>query len=242
MPNARYRDEQELLLAVLRKAQGDFGTVLAEVQQAAQTRNKKDNGVLLHESWMLSMHRAFVAAYNQDSRRITVFAKPLKSEPGLPLAKTPYNHGEFVFDLAVIEMRTEDAPYHRVHNQPTKVEVVSRHLWQVESEIANDATKLSEDLGKLAGGVAPCKLLVTLIPRQKDGGTAWRTFIERAAQSVCGQLYVAMMPSYGSKQGSEIWRKSAPEIQVYRLHEAQTLQLLASLPARTATPVIGSGE
>ena len=37
----------------------------------------------------------------------------------------------------------------------------------------NDATKLSEDLGKLAGGAAPCKLLVTLIPQTQDDGAAW---------------------------------------------------------------------
>ena len=232
MPNGCYANERELLLAVLRKAQGDFTTVLAEVQHAALAKNKKDNGVLLHDAWMLSMHQAFVAAYADDERSITVFAKELKSQPGLPFAKTPYGRGEFGFDLVVIKMRIEDAPFHKTGGQATKVQVVDRHLWQVKSEIRNDATKLSEDLGKLVGGSAPFKLLVTLIPRQKDGEAKWREFIERAAKSICGQLYVAMMPSYGGKQGGEIWRKGVPEIHVYFLDQKPKLQPIAILPGK----------
>ena len=232
MPNGRYANERELLLAVLRKAQDNFATALIEVQQAAQAKNKKDNGVLLHDAWMLSMHRAFVAAYADDKRSITVFAKGLKSQPGLPFAKTPYGRGEFGFDLVVIKMCEEDAPFHKTDGQATKVQVVDRHLWQVESEIRNDATKLSEDLGKLVGGSAPFKPLVTLIPKRQDGKAKWRGFIERAAKSIHGQLYVAMMPSYGGKQGGETWRKGAPAIHVYFLDQESKLQPVATLPSK----------
>jgi phosphoribosylglycinamide formyltransferase-1 len=236
MPSAHFSEEERLLLAVLGDAQGNFNTVFEKVRQDALARNKKDNGVLLHDAWMRSMHQAFDAAYKSDPRSITVFAKPLKPQPGLPVTKTPYNRGEFGFDLAVVEMRDEDAPYGKADGRPRKVKVVARHLWQVESEIRNDATKLSEDLGKLIGGAASCKLLVTLIPKQRDGGAAWRGFIERAARSVHGRLYVAMLPSYGGTSGGEAWRRSAPEMHVYRLGQEQTLRLLASLPARTAAP------
>ena len=56
------------------------------------------------------MHRAFTAAYQNDPRRITVFAKPLKTGAVLSGEKAPYNRGEYGFDLAVIEMRTEACP------------------------------------------------------------------------------------------------------------------------------------
>lgn len=235
MPNTHCSDEERLLLAILGDAQGGFNAMFERVRQVALAKNKKDNGVLLHDAWMLSMYYAFDAAYKSDPS-ITVFAKPLKSQPGLAAEKTPYGRGEFGFDLAVVEMRDEDAPYGKVDGRPRKVKVVARHLWQVESEIRNDATKLSEDLGKLIGGVAPCKLLVTLVPKQRDGGTAWRSFIERAAQTVHGRLYVAMMPSYGGTSGGEAWRRSAPEMHVYGLGQDRALRLLACLPPRTVTP------
>src|ERR1039458_7250466 len=205
MPKSTYPDEHQLLLDVLGNAQGGFKNAFGEVHKAAIAENKKDNGVLLHDAWILSMHQAFTVAYQKDPRRIIVFAKPLKAWPAVPGVKAPYNRGEYGFDLAVVEMRTEDAPYHKVGGKPTPVIVVVRHLWQVESEIRNDATKLSEDLGKLTGGAAPCKLFVTIIPKTQDDGAAWRTFIERGAQYIPGQLYVAMVRSYGGKNGRQAW-------------------------------------
>jgi hypothetical protein len=216
MPKSTYPDSQQLILDVLGKAQSGFKNAFGEVHKAAIAKNTKDNGVLLHDAWMLSMYRAFTEAYQKDPRRITVFAKPLKSRPVLPDVKAPYNRGEYGFDLAVVEMRTEDAPYRKVGGKPIQVEVVVHHLWQVESEIRNDATKLSEDLGKLTGGAAPCKLLVTLIPQQQDDGAAWRTFIERAAQHVPGQLYVAMVRSYGGKNGRQAWIDGTPEVRIFQ--------------------------
>ena len=227
MPKSTYLDSQQLILDVLGKARSEFKNAFGEVHEVAIAKNKKDNGVLLHDAWMLSMHRAFTAAYQNDPRRITVFAKPLKSGAVLSGVKAPYNRGEYGFDLAVMEMCTEDAPYHKVGGKSTPVNVVVRHLWQVESEIRNDATKLSEDLGKLTGGVAPCKLLVTLIPQTHDDGAAWRTFIERAAQYVFGQLYVAMVRSYGGKNGRKAWLDSTPEMRIFQRPEGeQTIQLL----------------
>jgi len=226
MPKSTYPDEQQLLLRVLRDAQSGFKNAFDEILQAAIAKNKKDNGVLRHDSWILSMHRAFTTAYQYDPRQITVFAKPLKTG-SVPGKKVPYNRGEYGFDLAVIEMRIEPAPYHKVGGKPTPVNVVARHLWQVESEMGNDATKLSEDLGKLVGGAAPCKLLVTLIPQKQDKGDAWLDFITRAAKDLPGQLYVATVQSYAGENGKQAWLCGTPQMRVFRRPAAeQTLQEL----------------
>jgi hypothetical protein len=216
LPNSTYPDEQQLLLNVLRIARGGFTNALDEIRQAAIAENRKDNGILRHDAWILSMYRAFTAAYRTDPRRITVFAKPLKDQ-AFPIGeKVPYGRGEYGFDLAVVEMRTEQAPYRKVRGVPGAVDVVARYLWQVESEIGNSAAKLSEDLGKLTGGAAPSKLLVTLLPNTKDDGVEWLHFIEKAAQGLSGQLYVAMVRSYAGKSGGEVWRDGMPEIRVFR--------------------------
>jgi hypothetical protein len=227
MPMSIYLDEQQLLLNVLSKALGEFKNSFGEVHGAAIAANKKNNGVLLHDALMLSLYRAFSAAYQNDPRlpRPTVFAKPLKSISALTGVRSPYNRGEYGFDFAVIEMRTEAAPYYKVNGEPSQVNVVVRHLWQVESEIRNDATILSEDLGKLAGGAAPCKLLVTLIPQQQDDGNAWKVFIEKVALCVSGQLYVAMVRSYAGKNGRRAWVDGTPEMRAYRMTGGQLIRI-----------------
>jgi hypothetical protein len=148
------------VLDVVSKARSGFKGAFAGVQEAAIAKDKKDNGVLLHDAWMLSLHQAFTAAYQNDLRQITIFGKPLKSAPELSAVKIPYNRGEYSFDLAVIEMSIEDSPYYKKDGKPIPVPVVVRHLWQVESEMGNSAPELSEDLGKLTGGLASLKHLV----------------------------------------------------------------------------------
>jgi hypothetical protein len=225
MPNGTYLDEQQLVLNVVANARSGFKGAFARVQEAAIAKGRKDNGVLLHDAWMLSLHQAFTAAYRNDSRKITIFGKPLKSAPELPKVKIPYNRGEYSFDIAVIQMSTEDAPYKK-----RDVPVVVRHLWQVESEMGNSAPQLSEDMGKLTGGNAPCKLCVTLIPRQRDAGAAWRNFIEKAARHVSGTLFVVMMQSYKGEKGRQLWLKGTPEMQIFRrLPGEQTMHLLHKL-------------
>jgi len=227
MPKGTYLDEQQLVLDVVAKARSGFKGAFARVQEAAIAKGRKDNGVLLHDAWMLSLHQAFTAAYENDLRQITIFGKPLKSAPELPEVKTPYNRGEYSFDIAVIEMSTEDAPYSKRGGKRILVPVVVGHLWQVESEMGNSAPKLSEDLGKLTGGLAPCKLCVTLIPGQRDEGAAWRDFIEKAARHVSGTLFVVMMQSYKGEKGRQLWLEGTPEMQIFRrLPGEQTMQLL----------------
>jgi len=124
-------------------------------------------------------------------------------------------------------MSIEDSPYYKKDGKPIPVPVVVRHLWQVESEMGNSAPELSEDLGKLTGGLAPCKLCVTLIPGQRDGGAAWRDFIEKAARHVSGTLFVVMMQSYEGEKGRQLWLERTPEMQIFqRLPKEQTMHQL----------------
>jgi hypothetical protein len=240
MPKAIYANADELLLHVLDAALGHFKGAFDRVRAAAVSKGQADNGVLLHDAWMLGLHKAFQDAYRDDPRKPIVYAAPLKAWPEAGQDKVPFGRGEYGFDLAVVEMATEDAPYHVTQGGKTQVAVVERHLWQVESEIANDGTKLAEDLGKLVGGAAPCKLLVTVIPR-RDNGTAWRKFVERAGRRVAGCLYVAMIDSYATEAGRKKWLEHTPELRLYRKGDGSTALEPMNEAARAAMPLLTAG-
>lgn len=223
----------QLILGILEKAIGSFRDEFAFIRRRAMAADKEDNGVLLHDAWILSLYRAFVSAY-PSAPEITVFAKPLKTMKEAN-TKIPYGRGEYGFDLAVVRMSCENAPYHKRNQAWTQVPVVESHLWQVESEMRGDATKLAEDLGKLTGGAAPNKLLVGCMPRREDTAP-WLEFIRKAARHVSGTLFVAMVRNYEGEKGRLAWLNEPIEMKVFRyMREGPALSPIGTIHRPTAT-------
>lgn len=174
----------------------------------------------MHDAWILSLYREFCIIYRDqtpsvDNERFEVFAKPLKKESGL-VKKTPFGRGEYGFDLAVVRLRDVKAPYHHENGKNTNVPVVVSYLWQVESEIRNSATQISEDLGKLIGGAASYKLFIAPKSNQKDRGDAWLAFLEKLTRSVSGVIYVVLVDSYASKAGAKKWVDGRPDYMIFQ--------------------------
>jgi len=216
MPTANHGNEPDLACNILRRARDTFPDAYQDIQDLAITHGRVENDMVFHDAWILSLYRAFEREYSGDGRNIAVLARPLKSSPAQDGAThIPYNRGEYGFDLAVVEMSRLPAPYPGKAGKPNEIDVVARHLWQVESEIAGDAEKVSVNLGKLTGGTAPCKLLVMMTPRQPDLGEAWRSFIMAASAQLQGHFFLAMVPSYGDRNTHDEWRKGQVPVQLF---------------------------
>ena len=125
-------------------------------------------------------------------------------------------------DVCVLQVEMTCAPYHI----KSQVRLVTRAIWQVESEMANRAPEVAEDLGKLVAGGADNKLLVTCIPERRKL-EPWIQFVQRAAAHVPGNFFLTMIPSFSTAgRGYAQWRKGTNVlITLYRHREGQLEQV-----------------
>lgn len=222
---------EELAIAVLRCAQGLFPKARDRVPACTSLGVERPSGVVLHDAWILALHGAFREAYRNHAD-VTVHGKPLATNRHDGGARRgEFRRGEYGFDLAVVQTALVEAPYHRTRTGRIRVPIVVRHLWQVESEMSNSARVVSEDIGKLVGGDAANKLLVARIPGQREGGERWRGFLGSAARHASGQMFVALMPSYGGTAGSREWTEGVPKIELFRRNALGALCHVVTLAA-----------
>lgn len=129
---------------------------------------------------------------------------------GVPSGISAWNRWEFLHDVTVVTTAELSAPYAK----DKKISLVADVVWQVESEIALDATELAKDLSKLKAGSARFKLLVAAQPRRADR-SPWLKFIGRAFEGIEGETYLALVPTYAGK-GSDKWHSGEVSIEAYR--------------------------
>ena len=173
-----------------------LGRALWTVQTAEESRRDAlgaDPAPHFGRQWVAALGYAFREVYNRPN--VTVFAHEVEwNGPG-----KKWRRSEYLFDLSVVEFDSREAPFHPGRAIP----FVRRCLWQVESEIALNATSVAEDLGKLAMGRSCWSLMVVARP-EEERFPRWKDAIESFAAPIRDGLYVAFIPSYAG-QGRSGW-------------------------------------
>ena len=130
----------------------------------------------VRDVWITALRKAFAEFYKLQLSQGTfaVFGgKPTQEEPQvrvLPTGVSGWPRWEFLHDVAVVELAYTDAAFARDVNSPSgkrQVAVVEKAVWQVESEISGNGTKVAEDASKLRVGFAMNKLLVACLTGQR---------------------------------------------------------------------------
>jgi hypothetical protein len=174
----------------------DGGEVLKAVIPAA-VRKAASEVICFHEqnsltptkvrdTWINCLRDAFSEFYpsHLGSQRIATFGgKPRhgeRKEIGVPSGIGNWSRWEFLHDVAVVGWEMTDAAFARDLTRPSgkrAVPIVTRAIWQVESELAGDGTKVAEDASKLRVSLAENKLLVAGLTRQRthDRHDGWDT-------------------------------------------------------------------
>ena len=125
--------------------------------------------------WIGALHNGFRDAY-RDLERFAVFSR---AHPASGPASTWPRH-EYLYDVAVAEAERRPAPIH----PSAFVPVITRCLWQVESEVGLNSSSVAKDLGRLVFGSAVSKPFIAAIPAAAHNLEAWKVFIEQAAKHV----------------------------------------------------------
>lgn len=162
------------------------------------------SGVDFSKRWITALHDGFGDFY-RCNKQIVVLSRAYPSSG----ATEKWGRSEYLYDLSVVEAEQRPAPIHASAFVP----VVTRALWQVESEIAPDSVKVAEDLGKLVLGSAASKLLISAYPSAEQNYRQWMEFFEKAAQHVPNNFFLAMMPSYSTLGSAhQAWTQKSAQI------------------------------
>jgi hypothetical protein len=145
-------------------------------------------GVEFGERWIRALHDGFRDAY-PDQERFSVFSRTREASG---LTKN-WRRREYLYDVVVAEAASLKAP-----KAAKEIAVITRCLWQVESEVGLDATLVADDLGKLVLGAATSKLLIVAAPRAEENMNSWMDFIAKAGRYVPGNFFVAVIPTYST--------------------------------------------
>lgn len=213
-----FDDSQEFVKQVIRRAFHIVGT-----QQPLKFAK-------LGDAWLSALREAFWEEYKPlsfsgDPNRPRIAAFGGKPPLATPKARNPsgiqeWKRWEFMHDVSVVELEWIQAAY-----RGTCVPVLTRALWQVESELALNSTEVAEDLSKLKAGRASYKLLIVARTTQKDAAR-WAAFIERAATGITGTAYVAEIPTYASMKPEDWCTLDKADIEVRLLSGPKTPQLI----------------
>ncbi len=145
--------------------------------------------VICGTRWISELHDAFARAYEPKAglpNRIRVYSRTADSEiraNGMPVF-------EVLHDVLVSE--TIDV---LSAGGQQRVVLITRPIWQVESEVHASSREVGWDLSKLAVGGARFKLMITSARKDRQ---AFDSFIENVAQGSSSTWFVAYMPSYAS--------------------------------------------
>ncbi len=146
-------------------------------------------GIDFGKRWIGALHDGFRNAY-ADTDRFSVFSRArAASGPA-----SSWRRQEYLYDVVVVEAERREAPIHA----SALVPVVTRGLWQVESEVGLSASGVAEDLGKLVLGSSESKLLIAAVPANPKNFDDWMGFIEKAAIPVSGNFFLALIPTYST--------------------------------------------
>jgi hypothetical protein len=133
-------------------------------------------------------------------------------QSGLHCGIRNWSRWEMLYDVSVVELGWLEPPYSHSPAFP----IVRRAIWQVESEIARDASKVAEDFGKLRIGRAENKLFVAATTLQIDDQPWLRSFAN-ATRGMDGPVYLALIPSYAADQRDKNhWRSRTANVLLYR--------------------------
>lgn len=164
-------------------------------------------------NWISELHHAFKRIYEPHAdppKRIRVYSRTDASEI---LA-----NGSRVFEVLhdVLVSETTDVPSAGGRH---RVVLLTRPIWQVESEVHVSSREVGWDLSKLAVGGAAFKLLITA---DRADRPAFDGFIEHVTRASSATWFVAYMPSYASSSaGFCRWFEVAsprPTFQLTRFH------------------------
>ncbi len=179
------------------------------------------------DAWLNALREAFWEQYKPQSEsgipgrpRIAAFGgRPQAGEKkeSLPSGLKHWPRWEFMHDVMLMEVHWIETAYRR-----SQVPILKRTLWQVESELKPDGTKVSEDLSKLKAGQADYKLLIVARTDQNDPAP-WRKFIEHAASGISGEAYLAEIPTYAGMTTKDFCEMDKGEIYVRRLGSQQAV-------------------
>jgi hypothetical protein len=158
--------------------------------------------------WMGALHDGFRNAY-PDEERFAVFSRARAT----PAATKGWQRREYLYDVVVAEAERRPAPI----KAGALVPVITRCLWQVESEVAQNATAVAEDLGKLVLGSGASKLFIVAHPEAGSNLSAWIGYIEQAAKHVPSNFFLAVMPTYSTlKSAHQAWSAGTASIRLFR--------------------------
>jgi hypothetical protein len=222
-------------------AQGDKdgGTILIEVVSRALAttyqRASNDAGLpslpcqiwanKMSGHWIVSLRDAFQRQYGTESGSdpVVVFGgKPdggeLESEMS-PFGVKGWKRREFMYDLSVVRMSHVGAASGTIPGEPgipKQIPVIKRAVWLVESEMAKNGTAVAEDVSKLHIGRSDFSLLVAAKVTRGES-ERWLTFIGQAMDGICGEAFLALIPTYASgDKSSTDWIDKAVEVDLYR--------------------------
>ncbi len=177
--------------------------------------SSKNWGIAFGRRWIGALHDGFRNAY-PDEERFAVFSR---ARPPCGATKAWHRH-EYLYDVTVAETECRSAPIHSHASVP----VITRCLWQVKSEVAQNSSAVAEDLGKLVLGSGASKLLIAARPAGEQNLKAWIDFIEQAAKHVPNNFFLALIPTYSTlKSAHQSWIARTACIQFYRRIERQLM-------------------
>lgn len=194
--------------AIVREAlQTALSSMLSEDASPVLVRSR-EVGTEFGKRWISALHDGFERYYGNEEQ-IAVFSKARRSS-GIA---QKWQRSEYLYDLTVVEAASREAPIHKTALVP----VITRALWQVESEMGLSAVDVAEDLGKLVLGSAASKLLIVARPADANNLNPWVEFIGRAAEFVPNNFFLAMMPTYSTAGSAhEAWIDRSAQIALFR--------------------------
>lgn len=168
------------------------------------------SSVICGRYWINHLREAFDRTYRVRSEidlgRVRTFAGGIDSEirsNGKPIQ-------EILHDILVAETAMIRSPDDRAG-----IVLISRPIWQVESEIDASSREVGWDLSKLMVGGATFKLLIT---SRRDNRPEFDRFLAHAASKSASIFFAAYVPSYASNtRGALSWFPPAPQRPPFQL-------------------------
>ena len=185
-----------------------LGYALSQALCAASSIGSENWGSEFGKLWIRALLDSFRNIY-QDEECYAVFSRAYSTTG----ATKAWRRQEYLYDVTVATTGRLSAPI----RTGTDVTVIKECLWQAESEVAQNASAVAEDLGKLVLGSGASKLFIVAHPEATANLNAWTGFIEDAARHVPGNFFLAVMPTYSTlKSAHKNWRAGTASIRLFR--------------------------
>lgn len=164
----------------------DVKEMIAKAWKAAWESSKGEDNRERSATWVDALARELKRFYKSDDGNVRAFWKGRKD--------SDFKLNELLFDIAVCDTEeTESIEQQKV------LRFVSRCLWLVESELANDSREIIVDLSKLVMGCSEFKLFVAGVPLLNTPSRSEREakileMCEKVADRCSGTLYFCFIP------------------------------------------------